>query len=402
MNIGNGSQAFRDFVSVRQAAATSPARHRPSDAARTLHAVADGALWRPSGGQVLPDSALPHSAFLKELHREERRAERSKAPLSLVLYRIVDNSAQASQVVLQLVELIHSTMRVTDILGHVGTDTIAVLCPDTDAHGTKAFMQKIEAKATELQFAAVAATYPDNLFERLADDGKAAPAFQPFHASDAMGRQAHAYPLKRVLDIAGALLALALLGPFMIVVAAAIALTSRGPIIFKQTRVGAGGTPFTFYKFRSMATNADDRIHREFVAKLIEKGDSPGVAAGAQAATFKMKADPRITPLGRFIRKTSIDELPQFFNVLMGDMSLVGPRPPIPYEAARYQPWHLRRLMTLKPGLTGIWQVEGRSKVTFNEMVRMDLRYIRECSLLLDLKILLKTVVVVARGDGAD
>ena len=119
-------------------------------------------------------------------------------------------------------------------------------------------------------------------------------------------------------------------------------------------------------------------------------------------AIYKLKADPRVTPIGRFIRKSSIDELPQLFNVLNGDMSLVGPRPPIPYEAAQYQPWHLRRIMTVKPGITGIWQVEGRSKVAFSEMVRMDLRYIRECSLALDIKILLKTVLVVLRGEGAD
>jgi lipopolysaccharide/colanic/teichoic acid biosynthesis glycosyltransferase len=114
-----------------------------------------------------------------------------------------------------------------------------------------------------------------------------------------------------------------------------------------------------------------------------------------------MDADPRITAIGRFIRRTSIDELPQLFNVLKGDMSLVGPRPPIPYETKNYQAWHLRRILTVKPGITGLWQVTGRSRVSFNEMVRMDIRYIRECSLMVDLKILLKTVRVVLRGEGA-
>jgi lipopolysaccharide/colanic/teichoic acid biosynthesis glycosyltransferase len=187
----------------------------------------------------------------------------------------------------------------------------------------------------------------------------------------------------------------------MLVVAAAIAVTSHGPVIFKQTRLGRGGVPFTFYKFRSMVMNVDDGIHREFVASLIKGGPAEGAAAEGKPAPYKLQSDPRVTRIGRFIRKTSIDELPQFFNVLKGEMSLVGPRPPIPYEAVHYQSWHLRRILTIKPGITGLWQVEGRSKVTFNEMVRIDLRYIRECSLALDLKILLKNVFVVVYCDGA-
>ncbi len=116
---------------------------------------------------------------------------------------------------------------------------------------------------------------------------------------------------------------------------------------------------------------------------------------------YKLRSDPRVTSIGRFIRKTSIDELPQFFNVLKGDMSLVGPRPPIAYETAQYQPWHLRRVMTAKPGITGLWQVEGRGRVSFSEMVRMDVRYVRDCSFVLDLKLLFKTILVVLRCDGA-
>jgi lipopolysaccharide/colanic/teichoic acid biosynthesis glycosyltransferase len=278
---------------------------------------------------------------------------------------------------------------------------IAVLCPDTDEAGVTGFMKKIEDGAGDLPFAGVAATYPDDLFESLANGVRTAKVFQPFLAADAAGMRV-GYPLKRALDIVGALAILCLVAPVMLLVAAAVALTSRGPIIFRQTRVGHAAYPFTFYKFRSMKIDGDDRVHREFVAKLIEAGDGAAAPAGGQPAAFKIRSDPRVTPIGRFIRKTSLDELPQLFNVLKGDMSLVGPRPPIPYEATKYQPWHLRRLMSLKPGLTGIWQVEGRSRVPFNEMVRMDLRYIRECSLALDLKLILKTVVVVLRGNGAD
>jgi lipopolysaccharide/colanic/teichoic acid biosynthesis glycosyltransferase len=159
--------------------------------------------------------------------------------------------------------------------------------------------------------------------------------------------------------------------------------------------------PFTFYKFRSMWSDVDDRIHRDFVVGLIREGDVQPAPPGSRANPYKLSGDARITRVGRFIRKTSIDELPQLFNVLRGDMSLVGPRPPLPYEAANYEPWHLRRILGIQPGLTGLWQVEGRSRVGFNEMVRMDLRYLRKCSFGLDLRILLRTVRVVLMCDGA-
>ena len=156
--------------------------------------------------------------------------------------------------------------------------------------------------------------------------------------------------------------------------------------------------------FARWLSNGNDGIHREFVTSLI-KGDleevrSKNDAGGDASPMFKLKADPRITSIGRFMRQTSLDELPQLFNVLKGNMSLVGPRPPLPYEAENYQSWHLRRILEIKPGITGLWQVEGRSRVTFDEMVRMDLRYIRNWSLLLDFKILAKTILVVLRRDG--
>jgi lipopolysaccharide/colanic/teichoic acid biosynthesis glycosyltransferase len=150
-----------------------------------------------------------------------------------------------------------------------------------------------------------------------------------------------------------------------------------------------------------MVCNADDRIHRQYVASLID-GDLQGINQGdAEKPLYKMKSDPRVTLVGQFIRKTSIDELPQLFNVLKGDMSLVGPRPALSYEVEKYQPWHLRRILEIRPGITGLWQVEGRSKTSFDDMVRLDLRYIRSCSLVLDLKILIRTVKVVLQCDGA-
>jgi len=177
--------------------------------------------------------------------------------------------------------------------------------------------------------------------------------------------------------------------------------------VFRQLRLGRGGAPFVFYKFRTMTHGADDTVHRDFVARLIA-GQAPGAPtsqapAGDEAAQggFKLQHDPRVTRLGRFLRRTSLDELPQLFNVLRGDMSLVGPRPPIPYEARHYRAWHLRRLLQLKPGITGPWQVSGRSQVPFDDMVRMDLRYIARSSLGLDLLLLARTVGVVFSGRGA-
>jgi lipopolysaccharide/colanic/teichoic acid biosynthesis glycosyltransferase len=187
----------------------------------------------------------------------------------------------------------------------------------------------------------------------------------------------------------------------MLVTAVAVATSSPGPIIFKQKRIGRYGKTFVFYKFRSMGHNNNDHMHREFVASLIQ-GEHAKVNQGAtDKPLYKLKTDPRITGVGRVIRKTSIDELPQLFNVLKGDMSLVGPRPPLPYEVEKYQSWHLRRVLEVRPGITGLWQVEGRSRTTFDEMVRLDLRYTRMCSLTTDLRILLRTVKAVVKDDGA-
>jgi lipopolysaccharide/colanic/teichoic acid biosynthesis glycosyltransferase len=163
-------------------------------------------------------------------------------------------------------------------------------------------------------------------------------------------------------------------------------------VLFQQQRVGRYGKRFTFLKFRSMYVANDHAIHEEFVKTLI---------AGAKKPVYKLTNDPRITPIGRFLRKTRLDELPQFLNVLRGQMSLVGPRPPIPYEVEVYDIWHRRRLLEVKPGITGLWQVMGRSRTTFNEMVRLDLYYARSWSVWLDLKILWRTPRVVFMGDGA-
>ena len=207
--------------------------------------------------------------------------------------------------------------------------------------------------------------------------------------------------LKRSIDIAGSLFALLLASPFLIVIAASIKLTSKGPVLFRQERIGQYGRKFTFLKFRSMYYKNDHTIHQEYVKRLIAGATEQEQENGRTPEVYKLTNDPRITPFGRFLRKTSIDEIPQFLNVLMGSMSLVGPRPPVPYEFECYEMWHRQRLVAVKPGITGQWQVGGRSRTTFDEMVRMDLKYSASWTVLGDLKILWQTPRAVLSGVGA-
>jgi exopolysaccharide biosynthesis polyprenyl glycosylphosphotransferase len=206
--------------------------------------------------------------------------------------------------------------------------------------------------------------------------------------------------IKRSMDIVASLLALITLSPILLLISVLIKLTSRGPVLFRQKRVGRYGKTFTFLKFRSMYFESDHTVHQQYIKTFILGGSSSGVRQNG-GIIYKLTCDPRITGLGRFMRKTSLDELPQLFNVLQGEMSLVGPRPAIPYEVSCYDIWHRRRLLSVKPGITGLWQVQGRSKVKFDDMVRLDLRYAAAWSLWLDLKILLQTPKVVVMGDGA-
>lgn len=194
---------------------------------------------------------------------------------------------------------------------------------------------------------------------------------------------------KRLIDVTGALLGLMIVGPLVMLPAAiAIKLTSPGSILFRQRRSGLHGRQFTMYKFRSMVDNAEMlRVELETFNEM-------------SGPVFKMAQDPRVTPVGRFLRKTSIDELPQLWNVLTGDMSIVGPRPPIPTEVQQYDPWHRRRL-SMKPGLTCLWQISGRNNVAFDQWMKLDLQYIDNWSLWLDFKILLRTIPVVLSGFGA-
>lgn len=186
---------------------------------------------------------------------------------------------------------------------------------------------------------------------------------------------------KRTLDILGSIIGIVLLSPVLLIVAILIKLESKGKVLFSQKRVGLKGKEFKIYKFRSMVENAED-----LRKNLEEKNEMSG-------PMFKMKNDPRITKVGRFIRRTSIDELPQLINVLKGDMSLVGPRPSLPKEVMNFEPWMLKRL-EVKPGLTCYWQVSGRNNIGFYEWMKLDIKYVEEMSIWIDIKLIFKTVLV--------
>jgi exopolysaccharide biosynthesis polyprenyl glycosylphosphotransferase len=203
---------------------------------------------------------------------------------------------------------------------------------------------------------------------------------------------------KRISDIIIAALTLALLSPFWLLIALLIKFDSKGPVFYVQERVGMDGRIFVVYKFRTMRVDADSEIHREYQRKFIA-GDAAANVGDDLEPAYKLRDDPRITRVGRLLRRLSLDEVPQLFNVLRSDMSVVGPRPPIPYEVEAYELRHRKRL-DMKPGLTGLWQVSGRNRLPFEEMVKLDLFYIENWSLLFDLKIILRTVLVMLRGDG--
>jgi lipopolysaccharide/colanic/teichoic acid biosynthesis glycosyltransferase len=389
--VGNFAQRNLTEPKFRHASPTPTriAKTAPMESARRQHS-----------GYANRNDTLPKHRFLKQLRLEKRRTDRSKVPLSIVLFRFDSENRDELGDVKGLLDIVHNFKRETDILGYLAEDLVALLLPDTNKQGTQAFTQTINGRVSALCFSMSSVTYPEELFDYVLREPQDPVNSFPFFLGDPEPGQLGDL-CKRSLDIVGSACAIVVFSALMVITTAAIKMTSPGPVIFKQMRLGKRGVPFVFYKFRSMSVNANDRIHREYVASLISGGHEGINQGDSTNPLYKLKADPRVTRVGRFIRKTSIDELPQLFNVLKGDMSLVGPRPPIPYEAEKYEPWHLRRILEIQPGITGLWQVEGRSKTSFDDMVRMDLRYMRDRSLMFDLKLLLKTLVVVLRREGA-
>ncbi len=345
---------------------------------------------------------LLKSQFVNRLRVEKRRVDRSKGFLSIALFYFPEDEAKDESTIQKFVTALEKNIRESDIEGRVDRDVIGLILPDTDENGVKRCVEKIAGSNGGFHYSVTTGTYPDHLFLKLlSEEEEGLPDFFPLNLDEREESHRLQIALKRIIDILGALAGLILFSPIMLATAIAIRMTSPGSIIFKQCRLGKKGTRFQFYKFRSMFSNIDDHIHRDYVTNLI-KGNLEKINQGDKVIPlFKIVSDPRVTRVGKIIRRTSIDELPQFFNVLKGEMSLVGPRPPLPYEVEEYKPWHLRRILEVKPGVTGLWQVSGRSRTSFDEMVRLDLRYIQNWSTLLDLKIMLKTVKTVFTLKGA-
>jgi lipopolysaccharide/colanic/teichoic acid biosynthesis glycosyltransferase len=242
--------------------------------------------------------------------------------------------------------------------------------------------------------------YVDKVSGQAATGGENRVAGHGGSLRDASSNRTYQY-LKRGLDCFVSLAALLCFAPLLGAIAVAIKLTSSGPVLFRQQRFGEDLRPFTFYKFRSMHANCDDTIHKAYVTRLIAGCLDVPSETVEERTVLKITRDPRVTSLGKFLRRTSLDELPQLWNVLRGDMSLVGPRPCLSYELEQYSARHTLRLIGVKPGITGLWQVSGRSTLSFDEMVKLDLVYVKESSFWLDVKILLRTPLAVISGLGA-
>jgi lipopolysaccharide/colanic/teichoic acid biosynthesis glycosyltransferase len=365
---------------------------------------------------------LPESQFLRTLCLERKRSERSRKPFVLML---VGTNASRRDFVEEplldrLIPMLVRSVRETDIVGwHKDHATLGVIFTElgvTDKQsvltalkerlsiGLRAVLRPDEIKRVSLTFYCFPEDWKVDHAEAsgnghaMGRNGSIAPLYPDLAQRDDARRLSRV--VKRTIDILGSVLALLLLLPAFLAIAMAVKLTSPGPILFRQKRIGQYGIPFTFLKFRTMHTANDPQIHKEFVTRFIN-GDTRPAAETNGKAVYKITKDPRLTPVGGFLRRTSLDELPQFINVLRGEMSLVGPRPPILYELDAYDVWHRRRVLEVKPGITGLWQVSGRSRLRFDDMVRLDLRYAQAWSIWLDLKILVRTPKAVLLGEGA-
>jgi lipopolysaccharide/colanic/teichoic acid biosynthesis glycosyltransferase len=359
-----------------------------------------------SSQRPLQITVMQEAAFTQMLRLERRRTERSAKQFMLVLISSKGFHAEfGGTLVHRITTAMALATRETDILGwYEGDLTLGLLMTEIG----EASPMAIEVIKRKISTAVQTSLRPDNRYQltitfrlfpqemETKSDEKDGYTFYP-DLSQKNSSKTRKEKLKRIMDIIGSLAALIIFFPVIVIVAVFIKVSSKGPVLFSQNRIGQYGREFKFFKFRTMYVNNDSSIHREYTAKLI--AGHGGLEHGK--GLFKLVNDPRITLVGRFLRKTSLDELPQFVNVLMGSMSLVGPRPPLSYEYQRYQTWHKRRVLELKPGLTGLWQVEGRSRTTFDDMVRLDLRYAATRSIWVDLKILLRTPAAMFTGHGA-
>lgn len=344
--------------------------------------------------------------FRIRIIQEWRRAERCGRPALLVLFDGVDKLPRQGEAV---VEDAFDLFRDTDVFGWYKTGTaLGVICVELGkcdlADAREVISKKIKTRlltAPNVNGAQIKVTFhalPPYAGNAVLD-GADAEFAETFYRE--MGNETWvASAAKRAFDIVGSACLLLLMLPVLLLIGLAVRLTSRGPALYRQVRTGMGGRPFNLFKFRTMSVAADNSQHLEYVKQFINGKAEKQLDENGQPI-YKLTRDSRITPLGRFLRRTSVDELPQLWNVLVGDMTLVGPRPPLPFEVSCYDLWHRRRVFELKPGLTGLWQVRGRSRCTFEEMIRLDLQHGKPNSLGLYVRVLLETPRAVISGGGA-
>jgi lipopolysaccharide/colanic/teichoic acid biosynthesis glycosyltransferase len=365
---------------------------------KTRFALLTSETWK---GETEGNAALHSPAIFKALLRHERsRSDRDGSEFSLVIFDVSAMNSN-SRGIKQAVCGIREKMRSIDEIGWLDARNIGVLLPVTNLQGGRRFANRASDSASSAQrIPWTAYTYPAHWLPggNGGSGGDSLPTAWPEgnggtdprprakenRFSDLRAALCLRTPAwKRGMDIVGSLVLIGILSPLFLLVAVYIKTVSRGKVFFRQKRVGYQGKLFTFLKFRTMQENNDPRAHRDYLKELIR--------GGKPMEKLDIGVDPRIIPGGKIIRKTCLDELPQLFNVLRGEMSLVGPRPCIPYEAEEYQRWHTHRFDIL-PGMTGLWQVSGKNKLSFLQMIRLDIAYTNKMSPLLDLKILLLTL----------
>ena len=349
--------------------------------------------------------------FRDTVTRERKRTDRSGLAMVMLLIGVQDSRRENT---LALRAGIANTLSAIksdiDILGWFKRQSImGLIVPEIDTANLASTCERLESKFREEILSQFEGDPTEQLSIRLRvyPEPQQAGEQEPQTVDPFLYPELHAYQdriatfqvLKRGMDILGSLALLIILSPLLLAIAGLLKLSSRGPVLFRQVRIGQMLKPFMICKFRSMYANADHGIHHNYVSWFITSSDKG--QEQDKNKIFKLTNDPRIPPIGHFLRKTSLDELPQLWNVLVGQMSLVGPRPPLWYEVQQYKPWHRHRVLEAKPGITGLWQVAGRSRTTFDEMVRLDLRYARGRSLWADIKILLATPAAVIKGKGA-
>jgi lipopolysaccharide/colanic/teichoic acid biosynthesis glycosyltransferase len=370
----------------------------------------DCELLRKQSSSGANTRVLNAESFHRIIALERKRTERSRKPFLLML---VDTgnclpTDQNGKLLREILPLLSVSMRETDVTGwykasSVGGMIFAEIGNEDRTSIVSTMLARVSAILHEglsiEQFRQISISFhlfPEDL-DRDISQHTSNPALYP----DLLGRDRArkvTSVVKRMMDIAGSALALVVLAPLFLTIAIAIKVCSKGPVFFRQKRIGQFGSCFVFLKFRSMYVNNDASVHQKYVRKLIAGQAERQASNGNGEGVYKLTDDPRVTSLGNFLRRTSLDELPQFLNVFKGEMSLVGPRPALPYEVVAYDLWHRRRLVQVKPGMTGLWQVTGRNRVKFDEMVRLDLTYARKWSPWLDMKILMRTPRAVLEG----